>query len=243
MGLRENRRAFQNWHTLHLARRHWLRRDFDLRTRSGLCLRIRAGSEDARIAKSIFAKQRYTNDFVSIPRGGVVLDVGANIGAFSLFAAQCTGDAGRIFAFEPEPSNFLCLEGNLRRNGNRNVTTQALAIAGESGRRRLALASSGSHSLGESATAETLEVEARSLADWIGESGLDRIDFLKLDCEGAEIEIIDGLDADTAGRIERIALEFHPRAGHSRETLGQRLSELGFEVLVPPTGSYAFARR
>jgi FkbM family methyltransferase len=243
MGLRENRRAFRNWYALHLLRRGWIRRDYVLHTRSGLRVSVRPGTDDARITKSIFAKQRYTNELVSIPGNGIVVDVGANIGAFSLFAAERTRSGGHVFALEPEPANYRCLTENFARNTLSNVTPYAIAIAAESGRQPLALASSGSHSLLGDPTAEHIEVATRSLPDWMLEAGLERIDFLKLDCEGSEIEIIEQLDPATARRIAQIALEFHPRSGRSREDVANRLTELGFEVQMPSSGFYVYARR
>ena len=71
--------------------------------------------ETAQFYADIFEKQIYMRNGVKLPSGGVVFDVGANIGLFSLFAAQFSGV--RIFAFEPAPEIFRLLQENVERHG------------------------------------------------------------------------------------------------------------------------------
>jgi FkbM family methyltransferase len=61
--------------------------------------------------------------------GGVFLDIGANIGYFTLFAAKLVGESGRVIAFEPDPANFTLLEKNVRANDFKNVTLERLAAS------------------------------------------------------------------------------------------------------------------
>src|SRR5262249_36832247 len=69
----------------------------------------------------------------NVPRGGCVLDIGANIGYYTLLFARAVGPAGRVFAFEPEPENFDLLRQNVRSNGYENVRMENLAVADENG--------------------------------------------------------------------------------------------------------------
>jgi tRNA G37 N-methylase Trm5 len=68
--------------------------------------------------------------------GATVLDIGANIGYFTLLMARCVGPSGHVYAFEPEPKNFELLQHNVRRNNYANVTCgqAAKAISVESGK-------------------------------------------------------------------------------------------------------------
>ena len=75
-----------------------------------------------------------------IRAGDTIVDVGANIGYFTLLFARSAGPAGRVFAFEPEPDNFRLLETNVERNGYRNVTAVRQAVSGAPGSAPLGLA-------------------------------------------------------------------------------------------------------
>ena len=172
----------------------------------------------------------------------VVVDVGANIGAFTIFAAQW---AKKVFAFEPEADNFRLLCANIELNGFKNVTPKKIAIAKKKGQQDFYIAEkqhSGAHSFLLQRYDRVLKVETLSIADLIKAESLTKIHFLKLDCEGAEIDIIEGLSLKNAKKIEQIALEFHPRNDYSTQDMVRKLTMLGFDVRVGEQGGYIFAR-
>jgi FkbM family methyltransferase len=127
-----------------------------------------------------------------------VLDVGANIGLMSLaFSGICP--SGRIASIEPVPTTFMRLEKNLRSNGIRNVEAFNFALGTMTGKIRMeghAEMSSGffvadEYTVGEAHT--SYEVEITRLEDCFDKLGLrDRLDFIKIDVEGHELDVLDG---------------------------------------------------
>jgi FkbM family methyltransferase len=145
--------------------------------------------------------------------GDTVVDVGANIGYYTLQLARLVGPAGRVFAFEPEPRNFDLLRRNVWENDYDNVTLVQAAVAARPERLRLYLnpENRGDHRLQETAGREAVEVEGISLDDYFrGSAG--RLDLVKIDVQGAEGSAFEGMRGlVAAGRVSRIITEFWPR--------------------------------
>lgn len=243
MGLLNNMKTFKNWYCLYLTRYGLLHNEFILETMARRKIIVRPWTEDVRIVKSIFSKKNYMNKFVSISPNSVVVDVGANIGAFTIFASQW---AKKILSFEPASDNFRMLCANIKLNDIRIATPYQMAITSEKGKRDFYVAErehSGSHSFLLQRYDKAIEVETLSVADLIENESLKRINFLKLDCEGSEIEIIEGLSLKTAKKIEQIAMEFHYRNDYSQEDMVRRLKMLSFSVRLGERGGYIYARR
>lgn len=126
---------------------------------------------------------RLTPDFV-------FLDIGANIGGYSLAVAARAGAGARIHAFEPQPEIFERLTYNIRANPFGTVKAHALAVADRNGEVTLFL---DPRNKGEASVkivsadhARQVKVAARTLAFIVEDEGLDHIDAMKLDVEGAE---------------------------------------------------------
>jgi FkbM family methyltransferase len=124
----------------------------------------------------------------ALPDDGVVVDGGAHIGVLTLLAASLC-PRGTVYAFEPAPATADYLEGNVRANGLANVVVERAvlgAVDGEVGFQFEPDYPAGSH------VGDAPAVRAVRLDTWAGEHGLDRIDLVKLDLEGAEIAAIEG---------------------------------------------------
>jgi FkbM family methyltransferase len=125
-------------------------------------------------------------------RSSVFADIGAWIGPLTLFAA---GRARRVFSFEPDPFAYECLLRNLRLNDLRNVTPFHLALGARNGLRPMALPDG---QLGTSRTTPlvsgegTDRIEACGIRwqDWMTVTGVDHLDFIKIDIEGGEFELL-----------------------------------------------------
>jgi len=135
-----------------------------------------------------YLSQRITPDFVFV-------DVGANVGGYSLFVAARAGAAARILAIEPQPEIHERLVYNVRQNDFATVKTLECAAADCDGEVTMFL---DSRNRGDSSIrivpnfdGGRLTVRARRLADILAGEGLDRIDAMKLDCEGAEDLILE----------------------------------------------------
>lgn len=176
-----------------------------------------------------------------IDKGMTVVDVGANIGFYSLLAAQKVGPTGRVYAFEPEPANFALLRKNIVLNGYTNITPFPKALTERNGRIALYLSTqgSGSHSIyrDQAVGNENVEVESVSFDDFWESEGRPEIGFIKMDIEGAEAAALEGMKhfLQSTPRLTLIA-EFFPGAlrasGIEPDSYLRRLSSLGFQIQV-----------
>jgi len=172
--------------------------------------------------------------------GMVVVDVGANIGYYTLLAAQLVGAQGRVFAFEPDPYNYGMLCKNIELNKYRNVVPVEKAVFAESGKRQLFLdkRNLGGHSLSAANVGEggVLMVEATSLDDYFENSNC-KIDVVKIDVQGSELDVLEGMrkTIDRCGSL-KIITEFWPvglrNCGHDPRAFLERLIELGFRLYL-----------
>lgn len=163
----------------------------------------------------------------ALREGDTVVDLGANVGYFTLIAARLVGDTGHVYAFEPDPEGFALLERNVRLNGLRNVTLLQKAASNENGSIELYLSERnlGDHRIYAPAdeTRTTVEVEAVRLDDYF-EDLRSEIDFVKIDTQGAELAILEGMEAilEASPRL-LMNVEYWPRglqeAGASHEAL------------------------
>lgn len=143
----------------------------------------------------------------------VVLDIGAHIGYYTLIFAKLVGPHGKVFAFEPEPENFALLESNVRVNGYHNVTLIRKAVSDGTRKVRLCLSegNSGDNRIYDSLDGRrSVEVEALSLDGYFtGYQG--RIDFIKMDIQGAEPAALRGMVGLLTKNTEvKLITEFWP---------------------------------
>jgi FkbM family methyltransferase len=179
-----------------------------------------------------------TGLFCSLVKEGMtVVDVGANVGYYTLLAARLVGNSGRVFSFEPSPENFALLKRNVEANGYDNVVLVPKAVSDASGTAKLSLdrSSSGGHGLSDfRGGPDTVEVETVSLDEYFAGRG-HRVDLLKVDAEGAEMAIFRGMQRVVAQSSHLVLLtEFFPRAirsfGHRPEDYVRQLAGCGFRI-------------
>ncbi len=145
--------------------------------------------------------------------GAVFVDVGANIGYFSLLAATLVGEAGRVVAFEPSAGNGDLIRRSLADNGFANVELHQKAVAERAG--RFLLDEGGANSNARIVTAspdgyERPAVEAVALDEALAD--LARLDLVKLDIEGAEARAWAGMQGLIARFHPPLLFEYAPRA-------------------------------
>jgi FkbM family methyltransferase len=175
-----------------------------------------------------------------IRAGDVVLDLGANIGYFTLLAARLVGPQGRVIAFEPEPTNFSYLTRNITLNNYGHVTAHQRAVADRYGSTKLFICTydSGHHTInqfdgiaayahGRQAREEWVDIETVPLDDFLGDDAT-RVSVVKMDIEGAEALALAGMRRLlTENRPLRLFLEFFPllltKMGSSPEEYADRL--------------------
>lgn len=201
--------------------------------------------------KEIFMDECYMVGLgLGVPDSPVVIDIGANAGFFTLFAASRFSDA-RILSFEPVPSNFRQLERNRSLNMNCRITCFEKAVAGHSGKVSLGLNTNDSFSTyatifeRQDKQDEIIEVPCVTLPEIFDEFGLERCDMLKMDCEGAEYEILYNCPSAYMFRISQIAMEVHggPEPEHNIDSLEKYLNSRGFTTRRRPVGMLLAWRR
>jgi FkbM family methyltransferase len=182
---------------------------------------------------------RHRRDIFHIRPDDLVLDVGANVGLFTLLAARLAR-RGRVLALEPHPANFMRLKQHVAAAGVTNVALLQVAVGPEPGLQELRCKTFTKHSLQLPGTGEAqqrggsdvgLQVQVIRLSDLIGPSGLSRVDYLKVDTEGSELAILESLPQHKAQLVHRIVLEYHDLASKGvRSRIAALLRSLGFKI-------------
>jgi FkbM family methyltransferase len=175
--------------------------------------------------------------------GMVVVDIGANIGYYTLIAAKLVGNQGIVYAFEPEPSSYKLLCKNIQANGYTNITAVQKAVSKTNGKTKFYVdaAMTNFSSFGKdnvltrSKNLDCLEVETITLDDFFGRTvGDDRIDFMKIDVEGAEELVVDGAERVLKNNSLKILMEFVPEllrnVGTDPLKLLYKLQNYGFAI-------------
>jgi FkbM family methyltransferase len=169
--------------------------------------------------------------------GDTVLDVGANIGYYTLLFARLVGPRGKVYAFEPDPDNFALLSHNVRLNGYRNVVLVNKAVSDRPGAARLFLSDSntGDHRIYDSCDGRpSLPIETTDL-DSFFRAFKGYFDFIKFDIQGAEWAALQGMKGILA-RHDRLKMvtEFWPfglkRYGASAADYLTFLQQQGFAL-------------
>jgi len=189
-----------------------------------------------------------------VEAGTVVFDVGANIGLYTLLFSKLVGATGLVHAFEPEPRNFRRLRVNLALNDVQNVVANQLGAFSISGRRALNVyrPELGSwHTFGrpkltdplrgheEAVPEASLDVDIVTLQDYAETHGVEHVDFLKVDVEGAELDVLLGagrlLDKGRIGVVMfEVSLPQVEGMAHRPEEIFEFLSEHGYRSYAVP---------
>lgn len=202
------------------------------RFRNGARLIIGRGIDHVPIIE-IFLEEEYG----SVPHGAVVIDLGANIGVFTIYAAATAREV-RVYAYEPMPEFFAVLNENVRLNRNsESVQAFNCAVASEVGARHLDIGDAGFFfprfvDSASNKNSKTLAVRCTTLAQILKSNHLDHVDFLKMDCEGAEYEILYSTALSDLKRINEIRMEYHNLDSDTRHVDGLKrfFAENGFRV-------------
>ncbi len=183
-------------------------------------------------------------------KGGVFYDIGANLGFFSMLGAHLAGlDDGQVYAFEAAPDNAEAIRANARLNGISNISVIDKAVSAHSGRGRLQivddqswskLAEYGEHPYTES----VLEVELVAIDDLLAAGELRPPTLVKIDVEGAEIAVLDGMRATIERHRPAIICELHGTHTEFVATMtahGYRMINLEGTIPVQEEGASAHA--
>ena len=214
--------------------------------RNGARIKIGRGVDHAPIIE-IFLRE----DYGKMPDNSVIVDLGANIGAFTVYATTTARNV-TVLAYEPLTAYFDLMNENVAINKQKeSVKCFNIAVAGEMKPKTLYVKDTDFFFptfIGEQGQ-ESIEVECTTLSNIIESNALDRVDVLKIDCEGAEYEILYSTPLQYFERIREIRMEYHILDSGQRhiKRLREFLSETGYTVTrVQPsseTNGSLWARR
>jgi FkbM family methyltransferase len=171
-------------------------------------------------------------------KGLTIVDLGAHIGSFSILAARRFPDA-KIYSYEPNSENFSYLDKNIRANHlQKRITAIEKAVSSKRGKLTFygdcVSCSSQRKTSGETNKKGNLPqkqiVSTITLEDIFKNNKLQKIDFLKMDCEGSEFEIFYSSSDQILKKIKLISLEYHEWNGRKLGEIIDRLESCGFII-------------
>jgi FkbM family methyltransferase len=180
--------------------------------------------------------------------GDIVFDVGAGVGEEAIVFSKLVGTAGRVLSIEADPSTFACLTETIRRSSLTNVTPLSCAITARDG--PVTIAQSDNHIANTIiADVQGREVPGRTLDSLTRELGLDRIDLLKMNIEGAERDAVKGMTqlAKSVGHMVISCHDFIADGGGSAafrtfHEVSRSIEALGFDIETRPDHSHPWTR-
>lgn len=169
--------------------------------------------------------------------GDTFIDIGANLGYYTVLAATRVGPTGRVIAFEPDPESFTLLQRNVQRNALTQVVLENKAVGAESGTLKLFLstANRGDHRIYDPGGGRTsVEVDIVALDAYMAQAG-GAVRFIKIDTRGAECAILAGMQTTlTTQRAMGLAVAYTPSfveaMGYEPRRCFGALEALGFSL-------------
>ena len=189
-------------------------------------------------AMLLFSPQLYDPNEVALIRervreGDVFVDVGANIGFYTLLAAGLVGKSGRVLAVEADPANYRCLVDNLDRNGVESATAVQVGVSDRQEVLRLSLhqkGNKGGHSFA-GAGGGGVEVRCDTLCRVLSQAGVERVDFMKMDIEGFEYRVLSEFFATCDGGLFPTYLQYE-HTHLSSDELTDLIDAHGYEEVL-----------
>ncbi len=151
----------------------------------------------------------------SVKQGDVVLDIGANIGYYSILASKLVGKKGKVYAFEPDPQNIKLLYKNIKLNNCRNITVIEAALGSKKGKLDLIqdLSNPGESKLSKKNIANSVKVKVLTLDQFVKTEKIKKIDLIKIDVEGAEPDVLKGsIKTLRLNKSLKLFIECNPQA-------------------------------
>jgi FkbM family methyltransferase len=206
------------------------------------------------IFSEVFIEQQYIRHGITLNEGDCIFDIGANIGLFSLFVKEIQKSV-QIFAFEPIKQIFNVLQANVSLHDLENISLFNYGLSSENNPVKLFTFypnMAGNSTIRPSEKSEQREVmnvvlnkdvveylfqseevrgEVRTLSSVINELDVQSIDLLKIDVEGEEYEVLQGINQNHWSRVKQIVIEVHDIEGRV-DKIQTLLKTYGFNITV-----------
>jgi len=173
---------------------------------------------------------------------GTFVDVGSHIGKYTIKVARQVGDNGRVISVEPEISNFETLKANIELNNLSNVTLLNVACWNRNQKLKLYLAQrTVDHSVKNPVSMDFVEVSGLRLDDILKDLRIEHIDFIKVDAEGADGEVLEGAE-ETIAKNPDLKIIFEATNRGNLTKCQEVLRKYGF-ISVPIVKGKYYARK
>lgn len=178
--------------------------------------------------------------------GDTIVELGAEYGTETLFLSRMVGPTGRVIAVEAHPGTYAGLCEMVRINRLANVTTVHAAVGAQTGTTTITDGDAVSNTSGQG----EVEVPALTFVDVLENHGVDQVDMLKMNIEGAELPVLASLTPKVAARIKHVVVschDFRADQGHGEfyrtgAAVESHLDRLGFTVSRRTSASHSWVR-
>ena len=203
------RKTFSNWQTLIGVYFKTIKeKNVILETKNNIKIKIRTNSTDIMQLGTVWLTEDYEMPGFSINKEDIVIDIGAHIGLFSLFASQYCKN-GKIFSYEPIKENYNILKENIEVNKIENIISFNSAVSKQTNKLKIFINSDDSaHSIFESEK-NFIEVDSTTIKSIFDKNKIENCNLLKFDCEGAEYQIIESIPKEYFFKIKKMIIEYH----------------------------------
>jgi FkbM family methyltransferase len=230
--LNKSRKIFKNWNICAKLYLNQVKDTFTiLETRTNKKIKIRSNTTDFMALANVWLLEDYKIKKFEIHSNDVIIDIGAHIGIFTIYASQFCNN-GKIYSFEPVKENYDLLLNNIKLNHSEQVKPFNLAVSNTNDVVTIYINDDkAAHSIFPSSES-SIKVKSITLQNIFEENNINHCNFLKLDCEGAEYEILCNLPAKYFKEIDKIVMECH-FVDKKPELIGdlkQILVKQGFQV-------------
>ncbi len=181
------------------------------------------------------------NKHYQLKEGDVVFDCGSFHGVYALYASRKVGKTGTVYAFEPDEKNLAVLLGNLKANGATNVKIVKKGMWNKPGRLSFIQGNEATSSVvfSNQVPPGAVSIEVTTIPEFFKSQGLQKLDFVKMDIEAAEIEVIEGaVDFMKTQPINFAIASYHLRDGQETYHVVEKLLQsAGYGYVTEYTGT------
>lgn len=208
---------------------------------SGFGLRIPVGYHNYFETDYELNNINFINNYLA--EGMTVIDIGAHIGLLSVIMAQKVKASGKVYSFEPTPSTFQLLQKTIAINDNENIIQpNMMAVSEKKGKTFFYItdivahnSNSLSNNKRDYGNEHKIDVELTSVDEFAKDNKLAKIDFIKIDAEGAEYSVLKGCESTLRRNKPKIILALHPSSivnfGNSLDEIWDYLQGFGYTVV------------
>lgn len=202
-------KKFKNWYIFPLIYLKIYFHSFaNLITKNNIIIKIRTDSTDFFTFVNIWLLDEYFKNKINIQKNDIIIDIGGHIGLFALYASQYCKN-GKIYSFEPVIENYNLFLENIKNNNLTNVKAFNTAVSKNEGEVNLFLNDDqAAHSIFTKSNT-VKKVNSTTLQKIFEKNKIENCNLLKIDCEGAEYEILENLPIEYYKKIQKIVIECH----------------------------------